>query len=67
MSNSEITTIDQLAIKVELKRDTMELFTIPFPRHQQVLFSKRSAQIRLLDNPLEESLRRYVAWGKLRL
>lgn len=67
MTDSDVTTIDQLAIKVKLKKDTMELFAIPLPRRQHVFFSTRSDPVRVLDNPLKENLRNYVAWGKFKV
>jgi hypothetical protein len=60
-------TIDDLTIKVRLEKKTMELFTIPVPRCQHEFSSNDPSQVRVLDNPQEESLRNYVAWGKLKL
>jgi hypothetical protein len=65
--DSERITIEELTIKVALEKKTMELFTIPIPRCQHEFSSKDSTQVRVLDNPQEESLRDYVAWGRLKL
>ena len=60
-------TIDELTIKVTLEKKTMELFTIPVPKHQLEFSSKDPTLVRVLDNPQQESLRNYVAWGRLKL
>ena len=43
----------------------MELFTIPLPASQQEFAFEDLNKVRVLDNPLEDSLRKYVAWGRL--
>jgi len=67
MTGSECINIDQLTIRVTLDKDTIELFTIPLTRRQQVFAPGNPTMVRVLDNPLEESLRHYVAWGRLKL
>ena len=65
MADSERITIDQLTIHVKLEKKTMELFTIPVPPRQQEFMFKNRGRVRVLDNPFEDNLRDYVAWGKL--
>ena len=65
MTDSEAMTTDQLTIRVRFRRDTIELFSVPLPRWQQLFISKNPSSVRVLENPLEESLRHYVAWGRL--
>jgi len=67
MTDSEYINIDQLTIRVRLHKNTIELFTIPLPRRQQIFTPRNRTMVRVLDNPLEESLRDYVAWGRLKL
>jgi len=64
MRDSEPIKIDQLTIKVKLEKKTMALFTIPISRRQQEFLARNSVQVRVLDNPLEESIRNYIAWGR---
>ena len=66
ITDSRRITMDELTIRVKLEKKTMELFTIPVPRRQQKFLSMNSTQVRVLDNPLEEGLRKYVVWGKLK-
>ena len=66
ITDSRRITMDELTIRVKLEKKTMELFTIPIPRRQQKFLSMNSTQVRVLDNPLEEGLRNYVVWGKLK-
>ena len=66
ITDSRRITMDELNIRVKLEKKTMELFTIPVPRSQQKFLSMNSTQVRVLDNPLEEGLRNYVVWGKLK-
>ena len=66
ITDSRRITMDELTIRVKLEKKTMELFTIPVPRRQQKFLSMNSTQVRVLDNPLEEGLRNYVVWGKLK-
>jgi hypothetical protein len=66
ITDSRRITMDELTIRVKLEKKTMELFTIPVPRCQQKFLSMNSTQVRVLDNPLEEGLRNYVVWGKLK-
>ena len=57
-------TIDTLTIKVSMTKETMELFTIPIPAFQQEFVFEDQTDVRILDNPLEDSLRKYVVWGR---
>ena len=66
IADSRRVTLDELTIRAKLEKKTMELFTIPIPRRQQKFLSMNSTQVRVLDNPLEEGLRNYVVWGKLK-
>ena len=66
MSNSKHITINEVTIKVTLKKDTIELFTIPVPRWQQEFAFEDPTQVRVLDNPLTENFRDYVVWGRLK-
>lgn len=59
------TTIDSLSIKVEMTQDTIELFSVPVPTRQQEFIFKDPGKVRVLDNPMEDSLRKYVVWGRL--
>lgn len=59
-------TIDDLTIKVQLEKKTMELFTIPVPTWLKGLASGNGKDVRVFDNPLEDNLRNYVAWGRLK-
>ena len=65
MSDFESITINTLTIKVCMTEETMELFTIPLPASQQEFAFEDLNKVRVLDNPLEDSLRKYVAWGRL--
>jgi len=67
MTGSECINIDQLTIRVRLHKNTIELFSVPLPKRQQIFISRNPLSIRVLENPLEESLRHYVAWGRLKL
>ena len=48
-----------------MTEETIELFTIPLPACQQEFAFEDRAKVRVLDNPLEDSLRNYVVWGRL--
>lgn len=65
MADFERITIDELTIRVGLEKETMELFTVPVPARQQEFVFENQNQVRVLDNPLEDNLRNYVAWGRL--
>jgi hypothetical protein len=67
MADSERITIEELSIRVKLEKRTMELFTIPLPPFQQEFSVGDRTLVRVLDNPLEDSLRDYVVWGRLKL
>ena len=58
-------TLEELTIRVQMTKKTMELFSIPVPARQQEFPSADHTKVRVLDNPLEENLRKYVAWGRL--
>ena len=58
-------TLERLTIKVQMTQETQELFSIPVPARQQEFSFQDYTRVRILDNPLEDSLRNYVAWGKL--
>lgn len=58
-------TIDDLTVNIEFAEGTMELFTIPIPPRQRAYLCLSQGRARVLDNPLEEHLRNYVAWGRL--
>ncbi len=65
MRDFNILTVDAVTIRVRMSKDTMELFTIPLPSSQQEFAFEDQTKVRVLDNPLEDSLRNYVAWGRL--
>jgi len=65
MKNLNPITIDSVSIKVRMTRDTMELFSVPVPVRQLEFSFQDPAEIRVLDNPLEDNFRNYVAWGRL--
>jgi len=65
MKNLHPITIDSVSIKVRMTRDTMELFSVPVPVRQLEFSFQDPAEIRVLDNPLEDNFRNYVAWGRL--
>jgi hypothetical protein len=48
-----------------MTEETIELFTIPLPACKQEFAFEDQAKVRVLDNPLEDSLRNYVVWGRL--
>jgi hypothetical protein len=58
-------TLEALTIRVRMTKETMELFSIPVPARQQEFPSEDHTKVRVLDNPLEDNLRKYVAWGRL--
>jgi hypothetical protein len=64
MADSKPITIDELTISVRRVKRALELFSIPVPTHMQEFYSKYPKRVRVLDNPLEDSLRNYIAWGK---
>ena len=65
MIDREHITLDSLTIRVRMTKETMELFSIPVPARQQELPNVDHTKVRVLDNPLEDNLRKYVAWGRL--
>ena len=65
MSNFRHITINKLTIRVCMTEENIELFTIPLPACQQEFAFEDQAKVRVLDNPLEDSLRNYVAWGRI--
>ena len=64
MADSKPITIDELTISVRRVKRALELFSIPVPTRMQEFYSKYPKRVRVLDNPLEDSLRNYIAWGK---
>jgi hypothetical protein len=58
-------TIDTVSIKVRMTKDTLELFSVPVPARQLEFSFQDPSMVRVLDNPLEDNLRNYVAWGRL--
>ena len=65
MSDLRVSSIDALTTRVRMSEETMELFTIPLPSSQQEFAFKDQKKVRVLDNPMEDSLRNYVAWGRI--
>jgi hypothetical protein len=65
MSDFKAVTIDTVSIKVKMTKDTLELFSVPVPARQLEFSFQDPAGVRVLDNPLEDNLRNYVAWGRL--
>jgi hypothetical protein len=65
MADFKPITIDTVSIKVRMTKDTMELFSVPVPARQLEFSFQDPSRVRVLDNPLEDNLRNYVAWGKL--
>ena len=65
MTDLQPITIDTVSIKVRVTKDTIELFSVPVPARQLEFSFRDPAEIRVLDNPLEDNLRNYVAWGRL--
>ena len=65
MTDLQSITIDTVSIKVRMTKDTIELFSVPVPARQLEFSFQDPAEIRVLDNPLEDNLRNYVAWGRL--
>jgi hypothetical protein len=65
MTDLQPITIDTVSIKVRMTKDTIELFSVPVPARQLEFSFQDPAEIRVLDNPLEDNLRHYVAWGRL--
>ena len=63
-SELDYVTIETLTIEVSMTKETMELFTIPIPAFQQEFVFEDQTMVRILDNPLEDSLRNYVVWGR---
>ena len=64
MADSKPITIDKLTISVRREERVLELFSIPVPTHMQEFYSPYPKRVRVLDNPLEDSLRNYIVWGK---
>jgi hypothetical protein len=58
-------TLETLTIRVRMTKETVELFSIPVPVRQHEFSFEDHTKVRVLDNPLEDSLRKYVAWGRL--
>jgi hypothetical protein len=48
-----------------MTKDTLELFSVPVPARQLEFSFEDPTGVRVLDNPLEDNLRNYVAWGRL--
>jgi hypothetical protein len=65
MADFKPVTIETLSIKVRMTPDTIELFSVPVPARQLEFSFHDLAGVRVLDNPLEDNLRNYVAWGRL--
>ena len=65
MTDLQPINIDTVSIKVRMTKDTIELFSVPVPARQLEFSFQDPAEIRVLDNPLEDNLRHYVAWGRL--
>jgi hypothetical protein len=65
MTDLQPINIDTVSIKVRMTKDTIELFSVPVPARQLEFSFRDPAEIRVLDNPLEDNLRNYVAWGRL--
>ena len=65
MTSTGRESIDGLTIRVMMTEETMELFTVPVPVSQQEFAFEDQTRVRVIDNPLEDSLRNYVAWGRL--
>jgi hypothetical protein len=65
MTDLQPITMDTVSIKVRVTKDTIELFSVPVPARQLEFSLQDPAEIRVLDNPLEDNLRNYVAWGRL--
>ena len=65
MADFKPITIDTVSIKVRMTKDTMELFSVPVPARQLEFSFQDPSMVRVLDNPLEDNLRNYVAWGRL--
>lgn len=65
MTDFKPITIDSLSIKVRMTKDTIELFSVPVPTRRLEFAFQDPAKVRVLDNPLEDSLRNYVVWGML--
>ena len=62
---SKSITVETLTIRVRMTKETVELFSIPVPERQHEFLFEDHSKVRVLDNPLEDSLRKYVAWGRL--
>ena len=58
-------TLETLTIRVRMTKETVELFSIPVPSRQHEFSFEDHTKVRVLDNPFEDSLRKYVAWGRL--
>lgn len=65
MTDLQPITIDAVSIKVRMTKDTIELFSVPVPARQLEFSFQDPAETRVLDNPLEDNLRNYLAWGRL--
>ena len=63
--NCKNITLETLTIRVRMTKETVELFSIPVPERQHEFLFEDNSKVRVLDNPLEDSLRKYVAWGRL--
>ncbi len=65
MTDLKPITIDTVSIKIRMTKNTIELFSVPVPARQLEFSFREPAEVRVLDNPLEDNLRNYVAWGRL--
>ena len=65
MTDLQPINIDTVSIKVRMTKDTIELFSVPVPARQLEFSFRDPAEVRVLDNPLEDNIRNYVAWGRL--
>lgn len=65
MADFKPITIDTVSIKVRMTKETLELFSVPVPARQLEFSFQNPAEVRVLDNPLEDNLRNYIAWGRL--
>ena len=65
MTDLKPITVEAVSIKVRMTKDTIELFSVPVPARQLEFSFRDPAEVRVLDNPLEDNLRNYVAWGRL--
>ena len=64
MLDSKPISINELTICVRREERTLDLFSVPVPNHLREFYPKYPGRVRVLDNPLEDSLRNFIAWGK---